>query len=162
MDRKDSNAKKLDELYYKFVPKVKAIIKDLESHGWQPSIVWAWRSPEEQRRLYQQGSTRILYGYHNVSDPLGGPQAMAVDIVDARYGFECPNRFWLLLASSALAHGCETGVLWVGNNLLLKNRILKAIKNKEWTYNGPLGWDCAHVQMLPNSMLKKVRKGWRP
>jgi len=159
---KAKNEEKIKELYHKFVPKVRAIIKDLEGHGYIPLIVWAWRSPEEQERLYKQGSTKIKYGFHNVSDRLGGPEAMAVDIVDARYMYNAPKRFWLMLASSALAHGCESGVLWTGSNILLRNRIMKAIKERDFSYNGPLGWDCAHVQMLPNSKLAAVRKGWRP
>lgn len=159
---KKRNEDKIKELYFKFAPKVRAILSDLEGHGFVPLIVWAWRSPEEQLRLYKQGSTKILYGYHNVSGRLGEPQAMAVDIVDARYMYNSPKRFWLMLASSAMAHGCESGVLWTGKNIVLRNKILKAIKSRNFSYDGPLGWDCAHIQLLPNSKLSAVKRGWRP
>ena len=38
----------------------------------------------------------------------------AVDIVDQRYGWEAPDKFWDALGSSALKYGCEWGGNWPG------------------------------------------------
>ena len=162
-DRATRNSIKISELHPSFAVKVRAILRDLEGKGWSPVIVCGWRSEEEQLRLYKQKRTKIKYGFHNITGKNGKPESFAVDIIDANLGYKAPNAFWLMLASSALAHGCETGVLWTGANILLRKRIADAIKERKfYEYKGPLGWDPSHVQMFPSSKLADLKKGWRP
>lgn len=162
-ERRRRNSAKLKELHPFFADKVSAIIKDLEGHGWDPYIVCAWRSPQEQLAAYKRGNSKVKYGFHNVSGKAGEKESLAVDIVSATTLYNAPVKFWLMLASSAQAHSCVSGALWTGANILLKRKIQNAINKKQFnTYKGKVGWDPAHVQALPDSALGKVKAGWRP
>lgn len=129
---------KLKKFHPTLARKIRAIIKDLEGHGHKPTIGSGWRSKAEQRIIYNRGDSTVLFSFHNATKADGTACALAGDIVDARYGWDSPKRFWTHLGSSANAHG----LVWGG------------------------GWkrfpDVAHVQLLPNNMLTKVKNGYIP
>lgn len=138
----------------RFREKVAAGLRDLEAHGWQPKIIEAIRTPERQQYLYSIGRSRTLRSRH-----LPGPDGLsaAVDIIDERYGWSGPEarRFFLYLARVMLLHGCTSGVLWLRERSA--RPALKAFLTEPSStadpfnpseYEGPLGWDCAHVQKL--------------
>ena len=90
---------------------------------WQPRLYYAWRSLEEQKALVDRGDSKVLFSYHNVTDPLGNPQAMAGDIIDRRYAWDLAdresawttaqrNRFWRALGDEAEALGLTWGGRW--------------------------------------------------
>lgn len=108
----ERNASKLLEVWPPMRPKVKAILRDLQGHGWRPRIQVAWRSLEEQREVRRQGRSGVTYGYHNTTGPHGQREALAVDIVNDGNPYEEPQAFYEDLASSAVAHGLETGINW--------------------------------------------------
>lgn len=120
--------------------KVRAIVKDLEGHGFNPTIGSGWRSPAEQLEIYERGDSTVKFSFHNAVKPDGTAYALAVDIVDARWGWDIPQShpFWKALGSSAHAHSCVWGGDW-----------------KHFV-------DVAHVQLLENEMLAKVKKGYVP
>lgn len=129
---------KLKQVHPTLARKVKAIVKDLEGHGWKPYIGSGWRSIAEQKKIVERGDSTVYFSFHNATAENGLGCALAVDIVDSRYGWDSPKRFWTHLGSSATSHGCTWGGSW---------------------RNFP---DVAHVQLLPNSMLTKVKKGYLP
>lgn len=129
--------RKLQQVHPNLARKVRAIISDLEGHGWEPTIGSGWRSVEEQRAILARGDSTVSFSFHN-AELNGKPAALAVDIVDARWGWDSPKRFWTHLGSSANAHKC----VWGGN----------------WK-RFP---DVAHVQLLSNDMLAKVKRGYSP
>jgi len=156
-----ANKARLSELYSGFVPLVEAILLDLKQYN--PRIVCAYRSPEEQLRAYRSGHSKLKFGLHNVTGKNGKKESLAVDIIPLVDGYSAPTSFWLKLASSALVHNCESGVLWTGTNILVKHRILQAIKARDFTgYKGKLGWDCSHVQWSGGLTIKQIQKGIRP
>ena len=59
-----------------------AVLKELESAGLRPRIQDAWRSEKDQADAYRRGTTKVLYGFHNVTGPDGAQEALAADILD--------------------------------------------------------------------------------
>ncbi len=142
-------------------PKFAAIIRDLEGHGWQPLIDGAvWRSPAKQAELKRKGYSKVSWSFHNATTPSGRPDALAVDITDARHGWNSPTTFWLQLAASAESHGLTTGIYW-GLNHHERADIHRAIEKRTWAAYLVLGWDTAHVQPRDLSIVD-ARQGKRP
>lgn len=97
---------------------------DPRGKPWRPRIFYAWRSPEEQKKIVERGDSDVLYSYHNVTDPNGDPQALAVDVIDRRYAWDLAdketawttaqrNRFWKALGEEAEALGLTWGGRWI-------------------------------------------------
>lgn len=141
--------------------KVAAVLTDLEGHGFQPLIdAQVWRSPAEQAALKKKGYSKVSYSFHNCTTKDGRPDSLAADITDARYGWDSPKKFWLMLAASAEAHGLNSGIYW-GLPQSKRNEIRKAIKERNFNQNLSLGWDVAHVEPKGISILA-ARLGKRP
>lgn len=133
-----TNEKQLKNVHPTLARKVRAVLTDLEGHGWQPYIASAWRSVAEQKKIVERGDSKVYFSFHNATRVDGTPCALACDIVDVRYSWDSPKRYWTHLGSSANAHE----LVWGGG----------------WK-NFP---DVAHVQLLSNSLLTKVKNGWLP
>lgn len=126
--------------------KVAAVIKDLEGHGLEPLIAASvFRKPEEQLKLYNAGRSQVKWGFHCAMTKDGKPGSLAADIVDAKLGWNAPGKFWLMLGSSAMAHGLGWGGLW-GLPDTLRKGILKIIEDKDWNRPVKFGWDVAHIE----------------
>lgn len=124
-----------------FAPKVSAMLAALSAQGWQPRIVSGWRSIDEQAKLKAMGRSTVSFSFHNAVNASGQPAALAVDVVDKRYGYGTTTstkdgaaRFWPALGAAAKAQGLFWGGDW------------KSFK------------DVSHVQMHPNSALGEIRK----
>lgn len=137
LQRREINEREMKRLHPTLARKVAAVIKDLEGHGHKPYIASGWRSQQEQRAIYLRGDSTVLFSFHN-AEKNGKACALAADIVDARYGWDSPKKYWEHLGSSCEAHSLVWGGRW-----------------KKFP-------DVAHAQLLPNSMLSKVRKGYIP
>jgi hypothetical protein len=160
--RENLNAARLLKTNEKVRPKFAAIIRDLEAHDWQPLIdAGVWRSASEQAAKVKGGYSKARWSFHNATTPDGKPDALAVDITDARWGWDSPKIFWLMLAASAEAHGLTTGIFW-GLNKSRRDAIRKAIKFRDFS-NAKIstGWDEAHVEPK-NLTLVAARLGARP
>ncbi len=156
------NAAKLLELNVWFRPKVAAILRDLEGHGWRPRIQEAWRSQADQLAAYNAGRSKVKWGYHNATRPDGLPDALAADIVLDDHPYEEHREFLLKLYSSARAHGLETGAVF-GISATARMRLMAAVSEARWDYDGPLGWDPWHVQPTPATLtIAQARAGKRP
>ena len=155
-----TNKSRLGQCDPVFARKARAVIADLEAHGERPLVATGYRSPAEQQKKVAQGFSKVRYSYHNCTAKDGTPQSLAVDIVDAEKGWECPKRFWMLLTASAWAHGLDSGIMW-GCSLAERARIKAAIDARKFDANLPLGWDTAHIQVrgIP---LAAARLGVRP
>ena len=144
-------------------PKVRAIIRDLESHGKYPVIDnQVWRSPALQASLKAKGYSKVSYSFHMATAPGNRPDSCAADIIGFYKGYNVSNDFWLLLAASSRAHQLETGIHW-GLNARDRARVDGAIKSRQFKTPVPLGWDCAHVQPRASTLtLSQARAGRRP
>lgn len=124
----------LSQLHPTLRRKVLAVLSDLKGHGFPAKIASGWRSLAEQKVLYDHGRSKVLFSFHNATRGDGTPCSLAADIVDERLGWNAVYRFWELLGRSAAAH-----------------ELYKAA-----------AWDRAHVQLLPNSELQRVKDGYMP
>ena len=132
-----SERKKLVSLDDRFLSKVVRVLEALESEGFKPKIVYAWRSLAEQHRLVAEGKSRTRFSFHNAQKKTGVPGSYAADIIDQRWGWGREAEaagFWRALGRIAKAHGLYWGGDW------------RTVK------------DFAHVQFYPNSRLGAVKK----
>jgi len=145
-DRKARNALMLTQLYPTFRRKVAATLTDLEGKGYRPRIQCAWRSPADQLAAYKSGHSKLKFGFHNVTKA-GHPEALAADILDDDHPVNATTPFLLVLAASAQAHGCTTGIRW-GLPQAMRTAIDKSIAAKRWDAPVKVGWDPNHVEVI--------------
>jgi peptidoglycan hydrolase-like protein with peptidoglycan-binding domain len=132
-----SQDKKLASMNPLLQPKVQAVISALSGRGFKPTIFFGWRSVAVQLQLYEAGNTTVKFSFHNAQKPDGTPNAYAADIVDSRYGWNKEaetSGFWKALGEEAK----KQGLVWGG----------------DWSSFR----DWAHVQLVPNSQLGRVKQ----
>ena len=145
-ERHNRNNLRLLECWPAFARKVKAVLADLEGHGLRPRIQCAWRSPAAQLAAFKAGNSKLKFGFHNVTSKAGKPEALAVDILDDDHPLDPPTRFLLMLASSARAHGLQSGILW-GLSTARRKKIEEVLASKNWDARVAVGWDPCHVEV---------------
>ena len=130
-------AKKITSLDTRMRPKVRRVLAALREAGFQPKIVYAWRSVDVQRRLVRQGRSKVSFSFHNAQQTDGTPNAYAADIIDRRWAWSDAaeeNGFWAALGQAAKAEDMYWGGDWRSF--------------KDW----------AHIQFFPNSELGEVKR----
>ena len=119
-----------------FAVRVRLVLAALVVRGFQPKIFYGWRSVEVQARLYAQGNSKVRFSFHNAQKSDGTPMSLAADIIDSRYAWAIQaetSGFWKALGEEAKRQGLIWGGDWAGI--------------RDW----------AHVQLVPNGMLAKVK-----
>jgi hypothetical protein len=159
-DRKLYNQKKLEELYPWFRMRIEAVLREMELAGFRPRVQTAWRSPADQLDAYRRGTSKLQYGFHNVTGSNGEKEALAADIWDDDLLAKVKVDYMLRLAAAAEAQGLITGIRW---DLKDEDAVLIdiALQNKNWNAKVRVGWDPLHVEatgMRPN----EAREGRRP
>ena len=158
--RKDRNTERLTECNPIFRKKVTAILTDMEGHCWRPRIQEAWRSPARQKQLLADGFTKVGWGMHNATTEDGKPDSLAADILDDDHPNQESTKFLLLLATSAKAHSCITGIAW-GLAQEDRDTIRSAIASQDFDAKIEVGWDPCHVQ-IGGITVQEARNGARP
>lgn len=112
------------------------VIDALSARGFQPHIVYAWRSVAVQRQLVAQGRSKVLFSFHNAQTSAGIPNAWAADIIDKRWAWNESDcmKFFKALGEEAK----KVGLVWGG----------------DWANFR----DWAHVQGRPNSALAATKR----
>jgi peptidoglycan L-alanyl-D-glutamate endopeptidase CwlK len=129
--------KKLQSMHASLRPKVKAVLEALTKRGFQPKIFYGWRSVAVQLQLYKEGNSTVKFSFHNAQRPDGTPNSYAADVIDARYGWANEaetSGFWKALGEEAKQQGLYWGGDWASF--------------RDW----------AHVQLVPNSELARVKQ----
>ena len=160
--RIERNASKLLECYKPFAECVKALILNMESLRYRPRIQHAWRSPEEQRKLFNEGFSQLQFGFHNVVDRLGNPESLAVDLLDDDFPLNTRKIYIIDLARQCKPLGLITGIDW-GLPYELKKKLHGVIDTRDLDAieTVKIGWDPCHIQ-VKNIKLSDVMKGYRP
>lgn len=129
--------RKMSSLHSPLRHPVRRIIESLAHRGFKPVIFFGWRSVEVQLEIYKKHHTKVKFSFHNAQTKGGQPDAFAADIIDERWAWSAAAQehgFWKALGAEAKKQGLYWGGDW---------------KHPDW----------AHVQLLPNSELKQVKKG---
>lgn len=159
-DRLARNKARLQELYPTFRNRLKRVIAELEADGLRPRIQDAWRSPEDQRKAYETGHSKLLFGFHNVTGAEGTPESLAVDLLDDDSPMASRRPYLLRLAAAAQHAGLYTGIRF-GLPAALGAAVDAAIAAQEWDANIKIGWDPTHVE--PTGItVANARAGRRP
>jgi hypothetical protein len=159
--RRDRNTARLKECYPAFRERVSLILQRMEMRGMRPRIQTAARSPQEQLEAYNRGTSKLKFGFHNVTGLDGRPEALAVDILDDDAPFSSGNEFLIALANEASRVGCVTGIAWGLPEGALKQNLYKAIADNDVRYIGKIGWDPTHVEPL-GLTVSRAKAGERP
>lgn len=131
-----SQDKKLQSMKPEMATKVQAVLAALVKRGFQPKVVYGWRSVAVQAKLYAEGKSKVRFSFHNAQKRDGTPNSYAADIIDARYAWSAQaesSGFWKALGEEARAQGLVWGGDWTGF--------------RDW----------AHVQLVANGMLSVVK-----
>jgi hypothetical protein len=143
-----------------FAEALKGVIADMERLGFRPRIQDAWRSPEAQMEAFNSGNSELQFGFHNVTGPNGRKEALAVDLLDDDAPLQPSRRYVMTLAAAARAHGLETGIMW-GLQEATRERLARAIRERDFDVQGKIGWDPCHVQVIGLTP-EQARAGQRP
>jgi hypothetical protein len=154
------NQQRLTECHEVFAEALTGVIRDLERLGFRPRIQEAWRSPEAQLQAVNNGNSELRFGFHNVTGADGRREALAVDLLDDDAPLEPSRRYVLTLAAVARDHGLETGILW-GIQRATRERLQRAILERDFEAPGKIGWDPCHVQVTGMTPAQ-ARQGQRP
>jgi hypothetical protein len=136
------------------------VITELEGKGLRPRIQDAWRSPGDQLKAFNNGNSKLKFGFHNVTSGTGSPESLAVDMLDDDSPLASGKPYLLQLAAAAEKAGLMTGVRW-GVPKALVGAIDAAIAAKDWDANVKIGWDPTHVE--PTGItVAEAKSGKRP
>lgn len=158
--RKARNAQRLAELYPAFAARVSAIIASLEADGYRPRIQDGWRSPQSQLEAFNNGNSKLEFGYHNITGADGNPESLAVDLLDDDFPLNSRPDYLLHLAAAAGKVMCQTGIRW-GLPDALRAAIDAAIAARNWNARLKIGWDPTHVEPT-DVTVAEARAGKRP
>ena len=92
-----SQEKKMLSMEPKFRGSVSSVVGSLSQKGFQPQIVFGWRSVAVQAKLVAAGKSKVRFSFHNAQKPDGTPSALAADIIDKRWSWGDSaekNGFW--------------------------------------------------------------------
>jgi hypothetical protein len=144
-DRNARNTERLSELYPTFGARIAKVIETLEKASIRPRIQDAWRSPADQKKAFDAGNSKLLFGFHNVTGKNGTPESLAVDMLDDDSPTAASKSYLLHLAAAAEGAGLVTGIRW-GVPKAMVGAIDAAIAAKDWNANVKVGWDPTHIQ----------------
>jgi hypothetical protein len=154
------NTQRQGELFPTFAMRLAAMIALLEAQGLRPRIQDAWRSPEDQRKAFESGHSKLLFGFHNVTGSAGQREALAVDLLDDDHPLNPRRPYLLKVAAAAEREQLVTGIRW-GLPKALRAAIDEAIAEERWDADVKIGWDPCHVE--PTGItVAEARAGARP
>jgi hypothetical protein len=154
------NTQRQGELFPTFAARIAALITSLEVQDIRPRIQDGWRSPEDQRKAFESGHSKLLFGFHNVTGSDGQQEGLAVDLLDDDHPLNPGRSYLLKLAAAAEQHKLVTGIRW-GLPKSLRAAIDEAIAAQQWDAPVKIGWDPCHVE--PTGItVAEARAGVRP
>jgi hypothetical protein len=158
--RKQRNQQRLTECFPKFAQRVDAVIKDLETQGLRPRIQDAHRSIADQLKAFDQGFSKVKFGFHNVTGANDKPEALAVDLLDDDHPVSSSRKYIILLAGAAQAHGLQPGSFF-GLPQSLRAGLTKAIQDQNFDPKIKIGFDPTHIEVTGIS-IPEAKAGKRP
>ena len=149
--RHTTNEDQLAKCDASFAARVRAVIQDLESHGFKPWVAESWRSPADQAQAFTLGRSEVKAGFHNVVGLHGEPRAFAVDLIDNPLAADPSQEYALRLSSVAHQYNLTTGILWGLSNQ--ERRVVgKAVESPRVRGKVKIGWDPCHLEPADQSL----------
>ena len=102
----------------------------------------------------------MKYGFHNVTAANGGPEALAVDLLDDDHPLNPASSYLLHVAAAAQLQHLTTGIRW-GLPPALAAAINVALAAQDWVAPVKLGWDPTHIEPL-GLTIAEAKAGKRP
>jgi len=158
--RKQRNQQRLTECFPKFGERVKAVVADMEGQGFRPRIQDAFRTIADQLKAFKDGTSRVKFGFHNITGANGRPEALAVDLLDDDNPLDPPREYLIKLAATAEKHGLQTGIFF-GLPQVLRQGLSQAIADLNFSSRVKIGFDPTHVEVTGIS-IAEARAGARP
>jgi hypothetical protein len=151
-----------------FATQLRPVLLQLGTEKWRPRVQQAWRSPAEQLLDVAKGVSTVSYGFHNVTGASGGPESLAIDLVDDDSPLSARWRFICRVNELVARAGLMTGILWTprGGTPLTQveiARIGNAIATGDWAKvkRSRIGFDSLHVQPV-GLKPREAQAGKRP
>lgn len=155
-----NNQMKLQELYPSLRTRMETVLKEMERAGYRPRLQTAWRSEADQLEAYRRGTTKVKFGFHNVTGANGEKESLAADVWDDDRLEQVKVDFMLHLVAAAEAQGLTTGIRW---DLAEEDQKLidLAVKHQIWDAKLRVGWDPLHVEPM-GLTIQEAQDGRRP
>lgn len=159
-NRKQRNSDRLLELHPAFRSRLIKVIETLEAMGLRPRIQDGYRSPEDQLIAFNNGNSKLKFGFHNITGPNGEKESLAVDMLDDNSPLNTSSGYLLKLAHVSEKNGLTTGIRW-GLPAKLRSAIDEAITAQNWDASVKIGWDPTHVEPV-GITVTEAKSGKRP
>jgi hypothetical protein len=158
--RQQRNQQRLTECFPAFATTLRQVITDMEAQGFRPRIQDAFRTEAEQLEDFKKGTSKVKFGFHNITGAGGRKESLAVDLLDDDNPLDPPRRYLILLAEAARARGLQTGILF-GLPAPLRKGANQAIAARNFDAKVKIGFDPTHVEVADIS-ISEARAGKRP
>ncbi len=158
--RLQRNTDRLSECFPGFGARMRRVLDALETQGFRPRIQDGWRSPEDQLAAFNKGTSRLKFGFHNVTGAGGRKESLACDVLDDDAPLGPSTRYLLALALAARSEGLETGILWELSSARAA-AVEAALGSRNIDAAVRVGFDPTHVQPTGLSA-EAARNGARP
>lgn len=159
-NRKQRNSDRLLELHSAFRSRLTKVIEELELMGLRPRIQDGYRSPQDQLIAFNNGNSKLKFGFHNITGPNGEKESLAVDMLDDDSPLNISSGYLLKLAHMSEKNGLTTGIRW-GLPPKLRSAIDEAIAAQNWDAPVKIGWDPTHVEPV-GITVTEAKSGKRP
>jgi hypothetical protein len=158
--RKQRNQQRLTECFPKFAKRVEAVIKALEAQGFRPRIQDAHRSLEDQLKAFNNGTSKVKFGFHNILGANGKFESLAVDLLDDDKPLSPTRKYIILLAEAAQANELHPGSFF-GLPAPLRKGLNQAIKDHNFSTTIKIGFDPTHIEAT-GLTIDEAKGGKRP
>ena len=159
--RKARNTQRLTECFPTFRARVAQVIKDMEGKGFRPRIQDAHRSIADQLQAFEDGFSKVKFGFHNVTGAGGQPEALGVDMLDDDNPIDPPRKYLITLASVAQKNGLHSGIFFDLKPDAARKKLQKAIDNLNFATSIKMGFDPTHLE--PTGItIAQAKSGKRP
>ena len=159
--RKARNKQRLTECFPTFAKRVEKVISDMEAVGFRPRIQDAHRSIADQKKAFDEGFSKVLFGFHNVTGAGGKAESLAVDMLDDDHPTDMSRKYLITLASVAKKNGLNSGIFFDLKPPAARTKLQKAIDALDFDPSIKMGFDPTHLE--PTGItIAQAKAGKRP
>ena len=137
------------------------VIEDMAAKGFRPRIQDAHRSIAKQLEKDKHGCAHVKFGFHNVTDVHGKPEALAVDMLDDDNPKDPSRRYLITLSSVAQANGLHSGIFFDLKPDAARTTLQNAIDTLNFDTSIKMGFDPTHLQPV-GLTIADAKDGKRP